>query len=506
MSIELTNGVILPDLPSAVDCIQYPYAIVYHYDAVRSEAPSGYLRYYAIVYSTKPFYVLKGGLLSSGPDVNTLLLNYPDNITYMYATDPLFGSPYVDWQVSNSAEEYFAVDIEQDYSYGPSITSLVAANHDVYYVTEYDEATNEVITAQEVYKPRNYYFYKLTAGVNIPRKFLGVEGTQQLIANVKSYIDNAVGNLDLPSGGTGESELFIVNVELNNGSGTSSHSSVEINEAFVNGKVPVIALPDGAFMTIANCSADKVEFMVTVLMSVNGGTGGVMSVIYTIDANKNVSMEITAANTVPDGGTVGQVLTKNDQGGNEWKTLDLPSDEPERFIVTMTQEGTGPVTASHSSTEICDAIENGKIPIAMFDGGGMMAPVTMYDSAGVTFSLTMLDVEDEGGPVAVTVTYTVDANKNVTVEMQVGEFLPRTGTAGQILVKNDQNISQWVNADTIKGAKGDKGDTGDQGPVGPAGADGKDGYTPVRGTDYWTEADKAEIKSYVDEAILGGAW
>jgi hypothetical protein len=35
---------------------------------------------------------------------------------------------------------------------------------------------------------------------------------------------------------------------------------------------------------------------------------------------------------------------------------------------------------------------------------------------------------------------------------------------------------------------------------------GSDGYTPVRGTDYWTDADKAEIKSYVDEAILGGAW
>jgi hypothetical protein len=36
--------------------------------------------------------------------------------------------------------------------------------------------------------------------------------------------------------------------------------------------------------------------------------------------------------------------------------------------------------------------------------------------------------------------------------------------------------------------------------------DGKDGKTPERGVDYWTEADKAEIKSYVDEAILGGAW
>ena len=29
---------------------------------------------------------------------------------------------------------------------------------------------------------------------------------------------------------------------------------------------------------------------------------------------------------------------------------------------------------------------------------------------------------------------------------------------------------------------------------------------PVKGTDYWTESDKAEIKSYVEEAILGGEW
>lgn len=33
-----------------------------------------------------------------------------------------------------------------------------------------------------------------------------------------------------------------------------------------------------------------------------------------------------------------------------------------------------------------------------------------------------------------------------------------------------------------------------------------DGYSPVRGKDYWTEEDIAEIKSYVDEAILNGEW
>lgn len=88
----------------------------------------------------------------------------------------------------------------------------------------------------------------------------------------------------------------------------------------------------------------------------------------------------------------------------------------------------------------------------------------------------------------------------------------------------------------LKGEKGDKGDTGAQGIQGIQGAkgdtgadgttphigdngnwwiggtdtgvqaEGQDGDTPVRGEDYWTEADKAEIKAYVDEAILGGAW
>lgn len=37
--------------------------------------------------------------------------------------------------------------------------------------------------------------------------------------------------------------------------------------------------------------------------------------------------------------------------------------------------------------------------------------------------------------------------------------------------------------------KGDKGDTG------------ADGYSPVRGTDYWTDTDKAEIQAYIDSAI-----
>lgn len=57
-----------------------------------------------------------------------------------------------------------------------------------------------------------------------------------------------------------------------------------------------------------------------------------------------------------------------------------------------------------------------------------------------------------------------------------------------------------------QGPKGDTGETGATGPQGEPGPKGDKGDTPKKGVDYWTEADKAEIKGYVDEAILGGAW
>lgn len=40
--------------------------------------------------------------------------------------------------------------------------------------------------------------------------------------------------------------------------------------------------------------------------------------------------------------------------------------------------------------------------------------------------------------------------------------------------------------------------------IGAAGAKGSDGKTPVRGTDYWTDADIQTIKDYVD-SVVGGA-
>lgn len=111
-----------------------------------------------------------------------------------------------------------------------------------------------------------------------------------------------------------------------------------------------------------------------------------------------------------------------------------------------------------------------------------------------------------------------------------------TGPRGERGIQGEQGIPGEIGPIGPRGPQGDKGEKGDNGEQGPQGepgkdgvdgkngadgytpikgvdyfdgkdgADGQDGYTPIRGTDYWTDADKAEIKAYVDEAILGGAW
>lgn len=40
----------------------------------------------------------------------------------------------------------------------------------------------------------------------------------------------------------------------------------------------------------------------------------------------------------------------------------------------------------------------------------------------------------------------------------------------------------------------------------PKPTNGTNGYTPVRGTDYWTQADIDAMHQYIDDQILGGAW
>lgn len=70
-----------------------------------------------------------------------------------------------------------------------------------------------------------------------------------------------------------------------------------------------------------------------------------------------------------------------------------------------------------------------------------------------------------------------------------------------------------ISSSSSQGPQGEPGPQGIQGPVGPAGPmgpqgepgpAGADGHTPVKGTDYWTEADKQEIIDAVIASFTNG--
>lgn len=60
---------------------------------------------------------------------------------------------------------------------------------------------------------------------------------------------------------------------------------------------------------------------------------------------------------------------------------------------------------------------------------------------------------------------------------------------------------EFENVPAIIGATGEQGIQGTVGANGKDGVDGKDGYTPIKGTDYWTEEDKTEVQNYCNSYI-----
>jgi hypothetical protein len=71
-----------------------------------------------------------------------------------------------------------------------------------------------------------------------------------------------------------------------------------------------------------------------------------------------------------------------------------------------------------------------------------------------------------------------------------GSYLALKETTGNLPTNNDywQLIAE-------------KGQNGEQGEKGKDGQNGKDGKTPIKGTDYYTDADKQEIVNLVLDAL-----
>jgi hypothetical protein len=118
----------------------------------------------------------------------------------------------------------------------------------------------------------------------------------------------------------------------------------------------------------------------------------------------------------------------------------------------------------------------------------------LYDGEGITgtneyqaYITALAKIDNLSASVITAPEATVEVGMNANGGIHLSFALPKGDTGPQ-------------------GPQGPQGNDGPQGPQGVPGNKGQDGYTPIRGTDYWTQEDIAEIKSYVDDAILGGAW
>ena len=78
--------------------------------------------------------------------------------------------------------------------------------------------------------------------------------------------------------------------------------------------------------------------------------------------------------------------------------------------------------------------------------------------------------------------------------------LPTDTNYWQLVAEKGEQGIQGIQG--IQGERGLQGEQGIQGIQGENGQNGQDGYTPIRGTDYWTQEDIASIQKYIDDQLV----
>lgn len=201
------------------------------------------------------------------------------------------------------------------------------------------------------------------------------------------------------------------------------------------------------------------------------------------------------------------------------------------FIIKMTvasdDDGKYTVTSCDATVEQIDAAvaaEKRVILLASDDGVVFELPMIQGVSGNSYYFGTFMT-----GEVIASFVQNVGENESkwrfviTQIEAEAVDYsnaaLPNISTVGGALDKLVPNSHTHANKDVLDklsvadgklryngsdvGLKGDKGDTG------ASGKDGSDGKTPVKGTDYWTAADKAEIVNSVLSALptwTGGSY
>ena len=76
---------------------------------------------------------------------------------------------------------------------------------------------------------------------------------------------------------------------------------------------------------------------------------------------------------------------------------------------------------------------------------------------------------------------------------EIATIMGPPGPQGEQGIQGIQGIQGPIGPAGPQGIQGEVGPIGPAGPQGEVGPQGPAGHTPIKGTDYWTEADKQEI-------------
>lgn len=148
----------------------------------------------------------------------------------------------------------------------------------------------------------------------------------------------------------------------------------------------------------------------------------------------------------------------------------------------------------------------GFVPAPVNAKAGQFLRVSQVDETGRVTAVETADGATATGEKGATFVPSVDESGNLSWSNDAGLANPAPvnimgpqGIPGDKGEKGDKGAKGDTGLQGPRGEKGEKGDSGaagekgEKGDKGDPGIDGNDGYTPVRGTDYWTEADRLEM-------------
>ena len=182
-----------------------------------------------------------------------------------------------------------------------------------------------------------------------------------------------------------------------------------------------------------------------------------------------------------------QSTTSTADDGNNVITVTLTDGNTFTFTVQNGSKGS-------SGTNGKDGVD-GKNGVDGEDGFSPIATVTQT-ATGATISIT-----DVNGTTTAIVTNGKDGAKGEKGDTGATGPQGPAGADGEKGDKGDKGEQGIQGEPGAKGETGAKGDKGEKGDTGATGATGPAGYTPVKGVDYWTAADKSAMVSDVLAAL-----